>query len=221
MIHTFAMSEADAEAAVAAFRGRAARLVILSSGDVYRAYGRFIGLEPGPIEAGLLSESSPVRTVLFPYRQRSSSKETLEYSYEKIHAERVVLESRDLPGTVLRLPKVYGPGSNQDLATIYANCHQPNWCWTHGYVENVAAATVLAATAPQAAGRVYNVGEERTPTIAERLTWMPKSQVEPALENKFDYTQDIVYDTSRIRQELGFLEIVPEREAVLQTLALR
>ena len=47
VIHMTPMGERDARAAVDTFRGRAARMVALSSGDVYRAYGRFTGLEPG------------------------------------------------------------------------------------------------------------------------------------------------------------------------------
>ena len=78
---------------------------------------------------------------------------------------------------------------------------------------------MLAATTPEAAGRVYNVGEEHTPTIAERLAWMPASSIEPVTENTFNYAHDIAYDTSRIRQELGYQEIVPEKTAVLQMLS--
>lgn len=220
VIHIFAMSEADAQAAVAAFTGRTGRVVMLSSGDVYLAYGRLIGLEPGPVDQGSLAEDSPLRTKLYPYRGMAKSNSSLEYWYEKILAEKAFLSCPDLPATVLRLPKVYGPGNNQDLATIYANRHQPNWRWTHGYVENVAAAIVLAAISPQAAGRVYNVGEEHTPTIAERLAWMPPSAIEESRNDRFDYAHDIAYDTTRIRQELGFCEIIPEREAVLKTLSL-
>ena len=218
VIHTYAMGEADAVAAINAFRGRASRLVVLSSGDVYRAYGCFIGLEDGPCEEDLLSEESPLRTVLYPYRQRARSQESLEYWYEKILAEKAALSDPRLPATVLRLPKVYGPGSNQDLATIYSSRHQPHWRWTHGYVVNVAAAVVLAATKPQATGRIYNVGEKHTPKIAERLAWMPPSSIPAAVNSHFNYAHDIAYDTSRIRNELGYREVVDEREAVLRTL---
>jgi nucleoside-diphosphate-sugar epimerase len=218
MILTVAMGEVDAQAAVEAFAGRAGRIVLLSSGDVYRAYGRFTGLEPGPVETGLLTEDAPLRSVLFPYRHKASSPEALEYWYEKILAERAVLNATDLPGTVLRLPKVYGPGGNEDLATIYRNRHQPNWRWTHGFVENVAAAVILAVTHPAAEGRIYNVGEAYTPTVAERLAWLPPSALEPDLSSQFNFNQDIAYDTSRIRAELGYCEIVPEKEAMLRTL---
>lgn len=219
VIHTFAMGEIDASAAVAAFQGRTGRLVVLSSGDVYGAYGRFIGIEPGPIELGLLTENSPLRTVLYPYRKRAKSNDSWEYGYEKILVEKAILGAVNLPGTVLRLPKVYGPGKNQDLGTIYSNRNHPRWRWTHGYVDNVVAGIVLAAMSRRAAGTIYNLGEEHTATIAERLEWMPTLSMEGAAVNdNFNYAQDIAYDTSRIRRELGYREIIPERDAVLQTL---
>jgi nucleoside-diphosphate-sugar epimerase len=218
VILTVAMGAVDARAAVEAFAGRAGRIVLLSSGDVYLAYGRFTGTEPGPIDKGLLTEDAPLRSVLFPYRHKASSPEALEYWYEKILAERAVLNAPDLPGTVLRLPKVYGPGGNEDLATVYRYRHHPNWRWTHGFVENVAAAVELAAIHPVAGGRIYNVGEAYTPTTAERLAWLPPSTIEPDLISQFDFAQDIAYDTSRIRVELGYCEIVPEKEGLLRTL---
>lgn len=218
VVHMVAMGEADARVAVETFRGRAGRLVVLSSGDVYRAYGRFIGLEPGPLEAGPLHEESPLRSVLYPYRKQAPSPTDWTYSYEKILVERAVLGD-PLPGTVVRLPKVYGPGGNADLATVYSMRNHPQWRWTHGYVENVAAAIVLAATHPAAAGRVYNVGEEHTPTVAERLAGLPSSNVPIDESSTYNFAQDIVYDTSRIRTELGYKEIVPYEEGLRRTLA--
>jgi nucleoside-diphosphate-sugar epimerase len=218
VILTIAMGAVDAQAAAEAFAGRVRRIVLLSSGDVYRAYGRFIGIEPGPIENGLLTEDAPLRTVLFPYRTKASSHDALEYWYEKILAERAVFSVSGLPGTILRLPKVYGPGRDGDLATVYRYRHHPGWRWTHGFVENVAAAVALAAIHPAAGGRMYNVGEAHTPTIAERLEWLPPSTVEPDLNSQFNFAQDIAYDTSRIGFELGYREIVPEKEAILKTL---
>ena len=147
VVHTMAMGSADATAFVNAFTGQTGRLVLLSSGDVYLAYGRLTGLEPGPIEEGLLSEDAPLRKVLFPYREQAPTAESLEYWYEKLLAEQAVLAKSKSISTVLRLPKVYGPGSNQDLATVYRFSQQPQWRWTHGYVENVAAAVVLAGYA--------------------------------------------------------------------------
>jgi nucleoside-diphosphate-sugar epimerase len=219
VIHMIPMGERDAQAAVDAFRGRAQRLVALSSGDVYRAYGRFTGLEPGSIEHGPLQESSPLRTVLYPYRKQAQSGEDWIYSYEKILVERVVLGEPSLDGVILRLPKVYGPGENADLASVFQFRHQPQWRWTHGYVENVAAAIVLAAIHPAAARQIYNVGEEYTPSVAERMKDLPPSSI-AATSMAAHFEQDIVYDTSRIRRDLGYHEPVPYEEGVQRTLTV-
>ena len=218
VIHMIPMGEADAGAAVKAFSGYAKRLVAVSSGDVYRAYGRFIGLEPGPPEQGLLTEHSPLRRTLYPYRAQANSSEDLSYYYEKILVEKQVLGHPQLPGTVLRLPKVYGPQGNADLATMYAYRDRRHWRWTHGYVENVAFAIVLAALHPAAANRVYNVGEAYTPTIAERLHSLPSSIVPRVAANAYDFRQDIAYDTTRIRAELGYDEPLSYEEGLKQTL---
>jgi nucleoside-diphosphate-sugar epimerase len=218
IVHMIPMGEADSRAAMKAFRGRAVRIVGLSSGDVYRAYGRLTGSEPGPIEEGLLHEDSPLRSVLYPYRKRAKSAADWVYDYEKILVEHAILGDRDLPGVILRLPKVYGPGNNDDLATVYAFRHQPRWRWTHGYVENVAAAIVLAATHPAASGRIYNVGESPTPTVGERLAGLPPSGIAADEHAAFNFAQDIVYDTSRIRGELGYAERVSYEEGLRRTL---
>jgi nucleoside-diphosphate-sugar epimerase len=216
VIHMIAMGEHDAAAAVHAFRGKAGRLVVLSSGDVYRAYGRFAGLEVGPAEEGLLKESSPLRFVLYPYRTQARSPDDWVYSYDKILVERAVLSEPGLPAVVLRLPKVYGPGQNDDLATVYGFRHRPQWRWTHGYVENVAHAIVLAVLHPSAAG-VYNVGEQHTPTVAERLADLPASSV-PEASMAANFDQNIVFDTTRIRDGLGYSEPVGYREGLRRTL---
>jgi nucleoside-diphosphate-sugar epimerase len=220
VIHMIPMGEHDARAATQAFRGRARRLVALSSGDVYLAYGRFTGLEPGPIADGPLNESSPLRTVLYPYRKEARSADDWVYSYEKILVERMVLEVPALDGVILRLPKVYGPGENADLATVYQFRHQPLWRWTHGYVENVAAAIVLAAVHPAAAGQIFNVGEEVTPSVAERLKDLPASSVVQTTSMPANFKQNIVYDTSRIRRNLGYHEPVPYLEGLRRTMQL-
>jgi nucleoside-diphosphate-sugar epimerase len=114
---------------------------------------------------------------------------------------------------------VYGPGDRADLATVFSNRAHPEWRWTHMYVENVAAAIVLAALHPAAAGRTYNVGETYTPTVAERLAQLPPSTVPVAPPGQFNFAQDIAYDTTRIRTELGFTEPVSESEGLRRTLS--
>jgi nucleoside-diphosphate-sugar epimerase len=64
----------------------------------------------------------------------------------------------------------------------------------------------------------YNVGEASTPTVAERLRFLPY-RAGPALFDKAaNFEQDIVYDTSRIRRELGYSEVIEERKAMIDLL---
>lgn len=221
VVHMNAMGLEDARAAVRTFRGQTSRMVWVSSGDVYRAYGRFSRHEPGPIERVPLTEDSPLRTSYFPYRKRAESPGDLHYYYEKILMEQTALDAQDPPAIILRLPKVYGKESNADLATIYAYRDYPSWRWTHGYVENVAAAITLAATIPAAPSRIYNVGEERTPTISERLAGLPLSQIQADTSGQFDFAQDIAYDTSRIRHELAYTEPISYAEGLRRTFSDR
>jgi len=219
VVHMMAMGGTDSRALVEFWGGRA-HIVVPSSGDVYRAYGRFSGTEPGPPEPLPLTENSPLREILYPYRAKAKSNSDLTYWYEKVLVERNILAAG---GTVLRLPKVYGPGphpsSNADLATFYGFAHQPNWRWTHGYVENVAAAIVLATLDKNSAGRVYNVGEEETPTMEERLRDLPPPNRHYDRPAGFFFGQSLVYDTSRIRAELGYRAPVSYHEGIKRTLS--
>lgn len=218
VVHMTLMGEADGRAAVDAFAGRAGHLVMVSSGDVYRAYGRLTGLEPGLPDPVPIDEDAPTRTVWYPYRDKVSELGDLARQYEKLAAEGVVRAS-SLAATILRLAKLYGPEENADLATVYGFAAVPHWRWTHVHVDNAAAAIVAAALAPAAAGRVYNVGEETTPTMGERLAALPPASRPPATPPPFDYAQSLALDTGRIRRELGFADVVDECGAMVELAA--
>jgi nucleoside-diphosphate-sugar epimerase len=241
VLHMVAMSERDAEVAVRTFEGRTSRLVAISSGDVYRARNRLFRVEPGPPDPVPLTETSPLRSVLHPYRAAARSRDHPLYDYDKIPVERVVMHGSSLAGTVLRLPFVYGPGDrqhrlfehlrrmDQGRSAIPIRRDYAGWRCTRGYVENVAAAIVLAVTKPTAAGRIYNVGEDVAFTEAE---WIRKvgavagwtgdvvAVPEAALPGLPDLSteQDQVLDTSRIRRELGFHEVVGLEEGLERTI---
>jgi nucleoside-diphosphate-sugar epimerase len=215
VVHMIAMGERDAAAARDAFAGVAKRLVVLSSGDVYRAYGIFRRIEEGAPERVPLHESSPLRSRLYPYRSAATPPNALEFYYDKVLVERTIAADARLPTTILRLPKVYGPGDrNAALSTVYDFRAYPQWRWTHGFVENVAQAIVLATENEAASGRIYNVGEETTPTIAERLRYLPATPHTAVPAQTENFAQDIVYDTAAIRSELGYREEIPERDAM-------
>jgi nucleoside-diphosphate-sugar epimerase len=230
------MNEVDARGLVAAFRGIARRTVAISSQDVYRAYDRVTRRDPGPPDRIPLSEDAPLREKLYPYER-----EEVE-DYEKILVEGVVMGDPDLPGTVLRLPAVYGPGDYQHRLFEYLKRMDEgrpailigegvaSWRWTHGYVEDVALAIALAVTEEHAAGRVYNVGEADPPPwagwvreIGRAAGWdgevvaVPENVLPEHLDWGLDTAQYWVADTARIRRELGYREAVPRGEALRKT----
>lgn len=232
-------TEEDALSVVATLRGVAGRLVLISSGDVYRAYGVFARLEEGPSEPTPIKEDGPLRHVLFPYRAGARPGDD-KYDYEKILVERAVLGDTGLPATVLRLPMVYGPGDDQHRIAPYLkrmldgrpaillNEGMARWRCLRGYVEDVAAAVALAVTNPAAAGRVYNVAEPNAQTEAE---WVARigavvdwsGEIVPVPGEKmpvpFNTAQDLCVDTTRIRAELGYREVVDQTDALRETVA--
>jgi nucleoside-diphosphate-sugar epimerase len=237
VIDMIAYFEAHALGLLEVFRGHAARAVVLSSGDVYRAYGVFHGTEPGPVEPAPLGEDAPLRQVLFPYRAQAKGPDDLLFNYDKIPVERAVLSDPSLSGTVLRLPMVHGPDDYQhrlypylkqmdDGRAILLDEGIAAWRCTRGYVEDVVAAVALAATSSHAAGRVFNVGEAVALTeadwvraIGEAAGWNGAIVIVPRgrLATPGNMEQDIVMDTSRVRDELGYREEVPLAEALRRT----
>jgi nucleoside-diphosphate-sugar epimerase len=230
------------------FRGIARRVVALSSCDVYRACGVLHGSEPGPLEPLPLEESSALRTVrqTYPPEQIKMLQQVfgwLDDQYDKIPVEEAILGDRNLPGTVLRLPMVYGPGDplhrffpilkrmDDGRPAILLEQKQAAWRSPRGYVENVAAAIALAATSDRAEGRTYNVGDadslsevEWARLIAAAVEWRGEFVVRTAdlmpahLRRPGNLDQHWVVDTTRIREELGYREPVARRDAIRRTI---
>lgn len=232
------LNDDDARGVLAVFSGVARRVVAISSQDVYRAYGRLLRTEPGPPDPLPLTEDSPLRERMYAQAGKLPGAER----YEKILAERVYLGDATLPGTILRLPAVYGPGDYQHRVFSYLKRMDDGrrvivlpenveaWPWTRGYVENIADAVALAVTDERAAGRVYNVGEPDALTeadwaraIGEAAGWLgeiasvPPERLPEALRFDVDTAQAWVTDSSRIRRELGYTERIPRDEALRRT----
>jgi nucleoside-diphosphate-sugar epimerase len=228
--------------------GYTGRIVAASSMDVYRAVAVTHRLEEGPAEPlPLREETSALRTKFqtYPAEQLRALGQVfgwLDDEYDKIPVEREILRHEGLSGTVLRLPMVYGPGDplhrfhpivkrilDGRRAILFSEAMAP-WRATKGYVDDVAAAIVLAAVEGAAAGRIYNVGEAETLTelewarqVAHAMEWdgelflLPDANLPEHLRAPGDASQAWVADTSRIRNELGFRESVDRREAVRRT----
>jgi nucleoside-diphosphate-sugar epimerase len=162
--------------------------------------------------------------------------------YDKILAERAVVNDAALPATVLRLPMIYGPGDQYHRLwpyikrmkdrrpAILLNEATAAWRSTWGYVDNVAAAIALAAENRHAAGRIYNVSDASQPTmadwvrgLAETTGWRGSLHIvsqpcpPPSFGLEYNAKQDLVCDGSRIRQELGYVEPISRQEALERT----
>ena len=227
------------------FRGHARRIIALSSMDVYRACGVTHGLETGPLEPLPLREgTSALRTKLqtYPPAQVEMLQQIfgwLDEEYDKIPIEREILGHPDLPGTVLRLPMVYGPPRPaapvhpivkrmiDGRRHILFSADMAHWRGTRGYVEDASAAIAAAAVEERATGGIYNVGEADTLTelewaqqIARALSWqgefrlMPDDRLPAYLRAPGNTAQHWVADTTRIRDELGFRETITREEAI-------
>jgi nucleoside-diphosphate-sugar epimerase len=230
VVDMFALRSHDA-ARVGAFTRSARHAVVLSSADVYRAFGRLCGSEPGPPDPVPLTEDSPLR------------EQVVEADYDKVGVE-AALREVDLPVTVLRLSGVYGPGDFQHRLWSYVKRMDDarpaividealsRWRFERAYVEDAAHAIALAATDESAAGKTYNVASREACT---ELEWISKIAVSvgwqgrvlaassPLLpdylrEDAFDLRQDFVVDSSLIRRDLGYREVVGEAEALRRTI---
>lgn len=240
VVDMIAYTEADATGLVETFRGMARRTVVISSADVYRAYGRFIGTEPGPIEPTPLFEESPLRASLFPYRAQTQGPDEFFYHYDKIPVEQVILNEPRLPGTILRLPMVHGPGDpyrrlspylrrmDEGRPAIVLDEAMAHWRCPRGYVEDVAAAITTATLDDRAAGHIYNVAEptayaevEWVRRMAEAVGWSGRIVTAPGGRIPPGYRMEQSLDTNsdRIRQTLGYVESVPAHEALARTIA--
>jgi nucleoside-diphosphate-sugar epimerase len=151
------------------FRGATHRVVMLSSIDVYRAVGISHGTESGPLQEVPLTEESELRRSLHPYPPEGVQLMRKIFSwvmddYDKIPAERVVMNDPELPGTVLRLPMAYGPGD--PLHRFYPVVKR-----IADRRRQIIFPETLAATNERAARRIYNVCEE--PSFSE-LEWARK-----------------------------------------------
>jgi nucleoside-diphosphate-sugar epimerase len=248
VVNFILVSERQAQATMDVFRGIAGRMVVLSSGDVYRAAGILHGTEPGPLQPMPLTEESDLRLHRQTYRKEAieALRKTfswLDDDYDKIPVERVVMSDPELAGTILRLPMVYGPGDplhrlhpylkrmDDKRPAILIQEDAAHWRGPRGYVENVAAGIALAATASKAVGRIYNLAEAEAFTEiewAERMGrvagWtgsvLPVSvDLIPAhLKLPYNSAQHWIMSSERIRSELEYSEPVSPDLALARTI---
>ncbi|MDJ0568989.1 MAG: NAD-dependent epimerase/dehydratase family protein [Pleurocapsa sp. MO_192.B19] len=231
----------DAQDVVDTFKNIAQRVVAISSADVYRARDIIWQRETGIIDPTPLTEDSPLRSQLYPYRGLSD--DPFAHDYDKIPVEQVLINATNLPATILRLPMVYGAGDyrhrlypylkrmDDKRPAIVLEEKLARWQGCYGYVENVARAITLAVNEEKAKGNIYNVAELPGSTVADLIQaiakivgWqgeiviVPKTQMPDTGKFKSNLNQHWVTDSTRIRTELGYREICDRHEALRRTI---
>jgi nucleoside-diphosphate-sugar epimerase len=244
------MTKRDARAVVDAVRGIARRIVAVSSMDVYRAYGRAHGTEPGPPIDTPFDEDSPLREKLYPYRDDTppsiGQRPAWLGEYDKILVERTVLGGADIAGTIVRFPMVHGERDEQrrfyslwkrmtdGRPAVLMSTKSASFRASRTHVDNAAHAVALAATDDRALGRIYNVGErdalpwiQWARLIASHVRWpgdlvvAPSEQMPTRLRDARPDMWDhhLVTETSRIRNELDYRELIGRDDGLARALA--
>jgi len=199
-----------------------ARIVVLSSMDVYRAYGS--ALEGRITDAVPIDERAPVREKRYPYRGKLPGRD----DYDKLDVEDVF---RERSATVLRLPLVYGERDYHRreefiLRRVRAKRKKipigaASWLWTRGYVKDIARGARLALEHPSA-GEIYNLGERTTLAVrgwAQGILDAARSDAElvqvadDLVANDMEITQArgqaMLFDSTKARTMLGFVDTDP------------
>lgn len=249
VIDIFALGMLNTRAVMEAVAAIGGRYLLLSSVDVYSNYGGLLRKESPSIQAAPAKETDPLRGFRFPYRgnphrPKGVAAELFE-DYDKIILEEAAFGDPRFTTTVIRAPMIFGPGDKQHRfkwaidavkrgGLIKLDERAGKWPNSYGYVVDVAEAIVVAALDPRAAGRIYNVGQDfvRNPvqwllSFAVMLNTPIEVETVPATEKALlferaeasDLSYPLTLDTTRIREELGFVEPTSEREALLATIA--
>ncbi len=221
VIHLSARDATQVEALEKVFKDKVEQVVVASSSNVYKANGLVYQTELGDIDNTPISEKSMLR-------EKALNQEP---STDRLNLERALSKST-LPTTILRLPPVYGPGDPQfrllplmsrmleKRPFIVVAESQSDWRWTHAYVTDVVHGFALATKKPDSSNRIFNIGENRTPTIMERIRhlatiigWdgdlvsLPDDEVPAHILPVGNFDQNLELDTNEIRNTLGYKEV--------------
>ncbi|HQZ11576.1 MAG TPA: NAD-dependent epimerase/dehydratase family protein [Devosia sp.] len=249
MIDIFALGLKNTQAVLDAAADTGTRYVLTSSTDVYSNYEGLLKKGAPPVRPEPATEDSPLRAMRYPYRGNSRRPQgigaDLFEDYDKILIEEAARADSRFAAVSVRLPMIFGPGDKQHRfgwAIRNAVAGKPfaldaraaRWLNSFAYIDDAAEGLVLSALHPAAAGRTYNVAQPFVRSIRQWAeTIVPL--VAPGVEivevgpgeggvmadraEASDLSYPLTLDSSRVRTELGYAEVVPESEALRRTIA--
>lgn len=210
--------------------GKAGRFIAIGGFAAYRGFVQADDLFP----AGLaipVTETSPV----------VASEQEQRFSWLMAATEQAVFDAH--PGaTVFRYPYVYGPYQVVPrewsiIRRILDGRRQivlPDaglTLTTHGYAENLAHSVLLAVDQPKpSANQIYNVGDDQQFSLAQiveviahtleqeiEIVSVPQQLASLAGSITLNLNRHTLLDTSKIRNQLGYRDVVPAADALART----
>jgi len=247
VIDIFALSLGNTLPVINAAARQGARYVLTSSVDVYSNYAGLLRKETPPIRLAPATEDSPLRSMRYPYRgnprRPKGVSDDLFDNYDKLVLEETAAAA-DLDAVIIRPPMIFGVADKQRRFGWVVDNAKPGqpfaiderafgWLNSYGHVEDVAEAMVLAALSPKASGKTYNVGQNFVRTASEWAAHLlPMLGIDSTVTaaqagqgvwadraDAMDLRYPLTLDTSLIRADLGFAEVVDEDTALRRTLA--
>ncbi|WDR05881.1 NAD-dependent epimerase/dehydratase family protein [Devosia rhodophyticola] len=249
VIDIFTISLRNTQSVLDAVGRIGGRYVMVSSTDVYANYGGLLKMEAPPVRSEPATEDLPLRSLRYPYRgnprRPKGVKDDLFEDYDKLPIEEAVRADNRFETTIVRPPMIFGENDKQNrFGWVIDNTERgkpltidrraAGWLNSYSYVADVAESLALAAVHPAAAGRTYNVAQPKDRTVkqwaetiidimgleCEVITVEPEANgIMADRAQSSDLRYPLTLDSRRIRDELGFVETLPESEALRRTIA--
>ncbi|WP_194840850.1 NAD-dependent epimerase/dehydratase family protein [Filobacillus milosensis] len=233
------MFERNVEQLEKALEGIVKRLVLISSADVYRAFEVINKVTEGPIQPMPLKEDSELRTQRYPFKGKMDNDFANEY--DKIPVEEKAMGSDKFDTTILRLPMVYGANDPNRRFMSYIhrmNDNRPhlvlderlaNARYSMSFSKNVAHAIVMAIENQDMAGHTLNISDNDTVPVLEWVKRIAKlmewdGNIVVAKPGEFqdeigmNTDQDLVIDSSLIREQFNYKEVILLNEGLRETI---
>lgn len=220
VIDMIPFTAAQAHTLIAAMGDTPARLIALSSIDVYSAYGILHRTETAPFQPCPIPETAALRTELGPEGA----------AYDKLAIEHIYSNREHV--TLLRMPQIYGwpdttrllPYLDQMLdgaSQIDLPADRAALRVSRTLHKNAAIAIALAALKAPQGRRIYNVSEPKALTeqdwithIAQACGWQGKLNITKWRKDTPSPRQQLHVDSTLIRRELDYREVYNQNEGL-------
>jgi len=228
LIDVIAYTFEDTTSLLDALNIRGGGYVLLSSIDVYKAFGRVLGTETGETSYSAISETSPLRENLFPYEKTGGR----QSKYDKIPIEKALQTYSNLDSRILRLPMMFGPNDPRrrfkpvvdalmSKTPLELTKIEADWIPSMLFVNDAASGIAACCSRPSPSGFVMHLGPDNHPTWSSHALGFAEETGRKLSLNIVDDEekplQNLVIDSSKTRQLINWAPSTPIEDAYLAT----